>query len=151
MVNALCVLLVALQLRYFKLYPAMEATYADVSTDPTVEVADTYVEPTRYLESTTYNITEDTLNQPWAYFLGYDLPWDTTASQVVIVSVEAFAAMLICYVLPKYIPVVPSSLMAIILLSGMNSIIRVVRSDWMAPTVGDYFVWEVSSSDCAWK
>ncbi|KAL3768380.1 hypothetical protein ACHAWU_003819 [Discostella pseudostelligera] len=142
MVNALCVLLVALQLRYFKLYPAMQAANADVSTDSTEEVTDTYVEPTRYLESTSYNITEDTLNQPWAYFLGYDLPWEATASQVVIVSVEAFAAILICYFFPKYIPIVPSSLMTIFLLMGVNSIIRIVRSDWMAPTVGDYFVWE---------
>jgi len=149
MVNALCVLLVALQLRYFKLYPAMQAANADVSTDSTEEVTDTYVEPTRYLESTSYNITEDTLNQPWAYFLGYDLPWEATASQVVIVSVEAFAAILICYFFPKYIPIVPSSLMTIFLLMGVNSIIRIVRSDWMAPTVGDYFVWEVSISDCA--
>lgn len=147
MVNALCVLLLALQLRYFKLYPPVHASYTAISTNSTAtaEIASSYVEPTRYLESTSFaiNITEDTLNQPWAYFLGYDLPWDATTSQVLIVSVEAFVAMLICYYLPKYITIVPSSLLAILLLTGVNSILRVVSSDWTAPTVGDYFVWEV--------
>jgi hypothetical protein len=92
MVNGMCLLLVALQLRYFKLYPAMEATDVDISSDQTSEAADSYVEPTRYLESTSFtdNIIEDTLNQPWAYFLGYDLPWDATGSQLIIMSVFFF-------------------------------------------------------------
>jgi hypothetical protein len=145
MVNGMCLLLVALQLRYFKLYPeTIQATDSDDSTDSTAEVTDSYVEPTRYLESSSFNITEDTLNQPWAYFLGYDLPWDATGSQLMIMSVEAFVAMLMCYFFPKYIAIVPSSLLAILLLTGVNSILP-VSSSWVAPTVGDYFVWEVSS------
>jgi MFS superfamily sulfate permease-like transporter len=66
-------------------------------------------------------------------------------------SVEAFVAMLMCYFFPKYIAIVPSSLLAILLLTGVNSILP-VSSEWVAPTVGDYFVWEVSSfADCAWN
>ncbi|KAL3772807.1 hypothetical protein ACHAWU_003821 [Discostella pseudostelligera] len=146
MVNGMCLLLVALQLRYFKLYPeTIQATDSDDSTDSTAEVTDSYVEPTRYLESSSFNITEDTLNQPWAYFLGYDLPWDATGSQLMIMSVEAFVAMLMCYFFPKYIAIVPSSLLAILLLTGVNSILP-VSSSWVAPTVGDYFVWETPLS-----
>ena len=155
MVNGLCVLLMALQLRYFKLYPAMQASYTDSSTNSTsiAEVEDNYFEPTRYLETTTFtsNITEDALNQPWAYFLGYDLPWDTSKSQVIIVSVEAIVAMLICHYFPKFIAIVPSSFLAILFLTSVNSIIP-AGSAWVAPTVGDYFVWEVSSFfDCYWN
>lgn len=142
MVNALCVLLMALQLRYFKSYPSI-TVFTDIANNSTAEVVDSYVEPTRYLEAT---FTEDTLNQPWAFFLGYDLPWDATTSQVIIVSGEAFVAMLICYFSPKTITIVPSSLMAIVLLTGVNSVIRMARSDWVAPTVGDYFAWEAPKS-----
>ncbi len=147
MVNALCVLLMALQLRFFKSYPSITVSIIDIANNSTAEVVNSYVEPTRYLEATSFTdtLTEDTLNQPWAYFLGYDLPWDATTSQVIIVSGEAFVAMLICYFIPKTITIVPSSLIAILLLTGVNSIIRMARSDWVAPTIGDYFAWEVSS------
>jgi MFS superfamily sulfate permease-like transporter len=153
MVNGLCVLLMALQLRYFKLYPTAQASYAETNSTSAAEVEDNYFEPTRYLESITFsdNIAEDTLNQPWAYFLGYDLPWDTSKSQVIIVSVEAIVAMLICHFFPKFIAIVPSSLLAILLLTGVNSIIP-ADSVWVAPTVSDYFVWEVSTFvDCYWN
>jgi len=143
MVNALCLLLVALQLRYFKVLPGMEVA----ETDSAAERSSFYDEPTRHLESTSSDttITEDNLNMPWAYFLGYDLPWTSSTSQVIIISAEAFCAMAICHFLPRYITAAPSSLIAIVILTCANIGFRDL-TDWVAPTVGDYCTEEIPTS-----
>jgi len=92
------------------------------------------------------SITEDSLNQPWAYYMGYDLPWATSTSQIIILCLEAFVTMIICLVLPKYISTVPASFVAIAFVSIVNIGIR-EGTDWIAPTVEDYYLGEVRHKD----
>ena len=110
----------------------------------TASLEDFYKEPTRHLESTSSAITEDSLNQPWAYYYGYDLPWTNFTSQIVIVSLQALVAFVICFFLPRYISIVPGSLVALVVLTLANITIK-AETDWVAPTVGDYCTSEVSS------
>ena len=110
----------------------------------TASLEDFYKEPTRHLESTSSAITENSLNQPWAYYYGYDLPWTNFTSQIVIVSLQALVELIICFFLPKYISIVPGSLVALVLLMLANNAIR-AETDWVSPTVGDYCTSEVSS------
>ena len=124
MVNALCCLVILLQLRYFKVLPGME--HGDNDTTSATTTSD---------ES---QVSEDRINQPWAYFLGYNIPWTTSTSQIVIVALEAFFTLLICWGLRKYVRFVPSSLIAIVLVTIVNIGIRAARPDWVVPSVGDY-------------
>ena len=139
MVNALCVLLVLLQFRYFKELPGADGGQ-DANADATYSAME---EPVRHLESTSNTTSEDSLNQPWAYYYGYDLPWNDS-SQIIIVSFQALAAFLICLFLPRYTRILPSSLVALVVLTLVN-IGLVELTDWVAPTVGDYCTSEVSS------
>jgi len=153
-VNALCLLIVALQLRYFKAMPGIEATYSTSLTEDGGEMsaADPYStaeEPTRRnlaSSSSDVVVTEDDLDQPWAYFLGQDVPWTESKSQFVIVSIEAVLTLLLCILLPRYISVVPSGLIAIVLFTCISIGIRASWPSWttyVAPTIGDYCISEL--------
>ena len=122
--NALACLVILLQLRYFKVLPGMEEGNNTVAADDE-------------------SITEDSLNQPWAYYMGYDQPWTTSTSQIIILCLEALVTMIICLVLSKYISTVPASFVAIAFVSIVNMGIR-EGTDWVAPTVEDYYLGEVS-------
>ena len=100
-INALACLVILLQLRYFKVLPDMEEGNNTVAADDG-------------------SISEDSLNQPWAYFMGYDQPWTTSTSQIIIISLEALVTMIICLVLPKYISTVPATFVAIVFVSIVN-------------------------------
>jgi len=122
LVNALACLVLLLQLRYFKALPGLMEEKNTVAVDDE-------------------SISEDSLNQPWAYFIGYDQPWTTSTSQIIILCLEALVTMIICLVLPKY-STVPASFVAIAFVSIVNMGIR-EGTDWVAPTVEDYYFREV--------
>ena len=122
LVNALACLVILLQLRYFKVLPTMKE-----EGNNTIDYD---------------SITEDSLNQPWAYFMGYDQPWTTSTSQILILCLEAFVTMIICLILPKYISIIPATFVAIAFVSIVNIGIR-EGTDWIAPTVEDYYLGEV--------
>jgi len=126
--NALACLVILLQLRYFKILPTMkeEGNNTVIADDG--------------------SITEDSLNQPWAYYMGYDLPWATSTSQIIILFLEALVTMIICLVLSKYISTVPASFVAIAFVSIVNMGIR-EGTDWVAPTVEDYYLGEVRNNE----
>ena len=124
LLNALACLVMLLQLRYFKVLPGMMDEKNTVAADDG-------------------SISEDSLNQPWAYYMGYDQPWTTSTSQIVIICLEALATMIICLVLSKYISTVPATFVAIAFVSIVNIGIREGRTDWIAPTVEDYYFGEV--------
>ena len=121
LVNALACLVMLLQLRYFKVLPGMEEGNNTVAADDG-------------------SITEDSLNQPWAYFMGYDQPWTTSTSQIIIISLEALVTMIICWILPK--SSLPATFVAIAFVSIVNMGLR-ESTDWIAPTVEDYYLGEV--------
>ena len=124
LINALACLVILLQLRYFKALPSMmEEGNNTVAADDG-------------------SISEDSLNQPWAYFMCYDQPWTTSTSQIIIISLEALVTMIICLVLPKYISTVPATFVAIVFVSIVNMGLR-ESTDWIAPTVEDYYLGEV--------
>ena len=114
LLNAMCLLLYSLQLRYFKDVPMGGTSTQD----------------------------EDNLNMPWAYYYGYDLPWTNSFSQVIVIIVEALVALLICFFLPRFVTVVPNTLVALVVLTGANIGIT-MSTDWNAPTIGDYCNTEV--------
>ena len=97
------------------------------------------------METTTSSgVSEESLNQPWAYYVGFDLPWTTSTSQAVVVVVEAIVAMLICWILPRFTTIIPSSLVALVLITIANIVTQEPNPQWVMPTVGDYCLTEVS-------
>ncbi|KAL9184537.1 hypothetical protein ACHAXT_012507 [Thalassiosira profunda] len=136
MVNALCILLVLLQFRYFKEFPAVAT--------PAAEETSAMDEPTRRLDATTNVATE--VDQPWAHYFGHDMPWSSSTSKTVIISLEALATIAICFLLPKFSRVVPSPLVALLVLTGVNVAIGAIWPEWDAATIGDYTATESTSS-----
>lgn len=130
LVNGMCLLLYVLQLRYFKEYPTHEDTITN-NTDMAMVV----------------NTEADRLNMPWSYYYGFDLPWDRSLSQILVVVFETLLALAICYLLPRYTTVLPSSLIALLVVTGANMAIT-WRTQWDAPTIGDYCSSEVSMLRC---
>ncbi|KAL7539063.1 hypothetical protein ACHAXR_009006 [Thalassiosira sp. AJA248-18] len=98
MVNALCLLLVALQLRYFKEFPS----------------------------------------------------GSVSPSHAIVMSVEALVAIVICFYMPRFIQLVPSSLVAILVLTVSNWAIQ-KSTDWDAPTVGIFHSSYTLPSLFEWK
>ena len=141
--NALVILVTLLQLRYFKVMPAgMVMKEEDNNTSST---DDNVITIPYMMETTTSSgVSEDSLNQPWAYYVGFDLPWTTSTSQAVVVIVEAIVAMLICWILPRFTTIIPSSLVALVLITVANIVTQELNQQWVMPTVGDYCLTEVS-------
>lgn len=132
MVNALCLLLLALQVRYFRVLPGID--HGDSATELGAGgVSET--EPTRLLSE---GVDGDSLGMPWARFMGWDLPWTESMSQMVVVSSQAAFAVALCHLLPRHVVVVPSGLVAILILTLVNIIVRELSPFWVVPTVGDY-------------
>ena len=141
--NALVILVTLLQLRYFKVMPAgMVMKEEDNNTSST---DDNVITIPYMMETTTSSgVSEESLNQPWAYYVGFDLPWTTSTSQAVVVIVEAIVAMLICWILPRFTTIIPSSLVALVLITVANIVTQEPNQQWVMPTIGDYCLTEVS-------
>jgi len=150
MINALSVMSILLQLRYFKEFPGANgsedaSTAAVSSLEETIHVSSTTEEPTRNLESIPSTTSEDNLDHPWAYFYGYDLQWTDSTSQIIILFLQALATIVVCFLLPRFVTILPSSLVAIVVLSLVNFGLR-KGTNWVAPNVGDYTITELPSS-----
>lgn len=114
LLNAVCLLTYALQLRYFKEIPTEETTVVD----------------------------EDNLNMPWAYFYGYDLPWLTSLSEIIVLCCEALVALMICFLMPRFITVFPSTLVALVVVTAVHVGIT-MSTNYTSPDIDDYCTTEV--------
>ncbi|KAL7551585.1 hypothetical protein ACHAWF_014770 [Thalassiosira exigua] len=137
MVNALGLLTLALQLRYFRDFPG-SADADGTDDDAAATAAGGGGEPLLRRLDGTSEFSEDGMGMPWAYAAGIDLPFASSTSQILVVSTEALASFLICRFLPRCAGLVPNTLAAMLVMTAVNATIQAVNPKIDAPTVGDY-------------
>ena len=79
------------------------------------------------------------IGHSWAHIIDSENSWNTGAS-LVIISIHAFIAFLICLVMPRFTRIIPSSFVAIIICTFVEHLLIRLPSEYQSATIADYVI-----------
>jgi SulP family sulfate permease len=75
----------------------------------------------------------------WSHIIDTESSW-ITGSSLIILSIHAVVAFLICLVLPRFTRIIPSSFVAIVICTFVEHVLIRVPSEYESATIGNYVI-----------
>jgi len=89
------------------------------------------------------------LGHSWAHIIDSESSW-ITGSSLLILGCHALLALVICFVMPRFTRIIPSSFVAVVVCTFVEHVLIRLPSDYQSATINDYVIVQTPTLNPIW-